>query len=155
MTTWAVITMAAPAAIPARNGGASICPDCSRVWKIQGTPVWLSVTVSPWPGKCFSVDETPACLGASHRRSGHLRDEVWTLAEGAHPDYRVKRVYVHVSDRRIVLVDAERAELRCRDLGGVVRIGLAPGRAERHVARELGRGGPHARHDAVLLIGGD
>jgi hypothetical protein len=54
------MTMSAPAAMPARNGGASVSSHCARVWKIQGTPLWLSVTVSPWPGKCFRVAETPA-----------------------------------------------------------------------------------------------
>ncbi len=44
----------------ARNGGASMRSHWSRVWLMIGTPKWLSVAVSPWPGKCFAVAATLA-----------------------------------------------------------------------------------------------
>jgi hypothetical protein len=36
-----------PASIAAWNGGRSICRHSARVWSMTGSPVWLSVAVSP------------------------------------------------------------------------------------------------------------
>ena len=52
--------MSAPALMAARNGGASVCSHCGRVCVITGMPVWLSVAVSPWPGKCLGEAMIPA-----------------------------------------------------------------------------------------------
>ena len=43
----------------ALNGGASICSHWARVWVMTGNATWLSVAVSPWPGKCLADDITP------------------------------------------------------------------------------------------------
>ena len=51
--------MSMPSAIAALNGGASICSHCSRVCVITGKATWLSVAVSPWPGKCLAEAATP------------------------------------------------------------------------------------------------
>ena len=51
--------MSMPALMAARNGGASICSHCARVCVMTGMPVWLSVAVSPCPGKCFAEAMTP------------------------------------------------------------------------------------------------
>ncbi len=56
----AVMIASMPAAIAARNGGESSSAHCSRVWWMYGRPVWLSVFVSPWPGKCLAVEAIPA-----------------------------------------------------------------------------------------------
>lgn len=59
-TMCAVMIESTPASIAASNGGASSCSHCSRVCLISGMPVWLSVSVSPCPGKCFGVAEIRA-----------------------------------------------------------------------------------------------
>lgn len=59
-TMCAVMTESIRARIAARNGGASSSSHCSRVCPMTGSPVWLSVLVSPWPGKCLAVAATPA-----------------------------------------------------------------------------------------------
>ena len=56
----AVMIESTPCAMSALNGGRSSCCHCSFVWLMIGTPVWLSVSVSPWPGKCLAVGITPA-----------------------------------------------------------------------------------------------
>ncbi|GAA2940463.1 hypothetical protein GCM10011428_68920 [Streptomyces violaceus] len=48
-----------PAAIAARNGGASSFSHSSRLCVMVGKPVWLSTLVSPCPGKCLAVAATP------------------------------------------------------------------------------------------------
>lgn len=58
-TMCAVMIESMPAAIAARNGGSSSSAHCSRVWVMTGSPVWLSVLVSPWPGKCLAVEAIP------------------------------------------------------------------------------------------------
>ena len=55
-----LMIMSAPALIAALNGGASVRSHCSLVCVITGMPVWLSVAVSPWPGKCLGVATIPA-----------------------------------------------------------------------------------------------
>jgi hypothetical protein len=127
------------------------------VWKIHGTPLWLSVIVSPWPGKCFSVAATSRCCVPSTEHCGRRqpRHELRALAERAHADHRVAGVDVHIGDRTVVLVDAERPQLVRRHPCGVERVGRAARRAERHVAGEGCRGRPDARHHAVLLVGRD
>ena len=52
--------MSMPLAIAALKGGASSCSHCSREWVITGKATWLSVAVSPWPGKCLAAEEMPA-----------------------------------------------------------------------------------------------
>lgn len=48
-----------PASTAARKGGASSSSHCSRVCVMTGKPVWLSVAVSPCPGKCLAHAATP------------------------------------------------------------------------------------------------
>ena len=55
-TMCAVMIDLMPARIAAWNGGRSIRVHSSRVWWISGIPTWLSVSVSPCPGKCFAVE---------------------------------------------------------------------------------------------------
>ena len=43
------------------NGFNSTCSILDFGWSTTGNPEWLSTTVSPWPGKCFSVAMTPCC----------------------------------------------------------------------------------------------
>ena len=57
----AVMIASTPAVIAARNGGASSRSQVDRECVITGRPVWLSVAVSPCPGKCLAVAATPAC----------------------------------------------------------------------------------------------
>lgn len=59
-TMCAVITASTPASTTARNGGSSSSSHRARVCRITGSPTWLSVSVSPCPGKCFAVAATPA-----------------------------------------------------------------------------------------------
>ncbi len=59
---WAVMIESMPAAIAARNGGASSFSHCSRLCVMAGKPVWLSTSVSPCPGKCLAVAATPEPL---------------------------------------------------------------------------------------------
>ena len=56
----AVMIESMPAATAARKGGASMLSHCACVWVMTGKPVWLSVAVSPWPGKCLAVALIPA-----------------------------------------------------------------------------------------------
>ncbi len=62
---WAVMIESMPSSTAAANGGSSTASHSSRVWSITGMPVWLSTAVSPWPGKCLAVAETPAAPGCS------------------------------------------------------------------------------------------
>ena len=59
-TMCAVMIESIRARIAARNGGASSSSHWARVWLMTGSPVWLSVFVSPWPGKCLAVEAMPA-----------------------------------------------------------------------------------------------
>lgn len=59
-TMCAVITASTPASTTARNGGSSSSSHRARECRITGSPTWLSVSVSPCPGKCFAVAATPA-----------------------------------------------------------------------------------------------
>ena len=54
----AVMIMSMPCAMAALNGGASSCSHCSRVCVMIGNATWLSVAVSPWPGKCLALAAT-------------------------------------------------------------------------------------------------
>ena len=56
----AVMIASMPWRMSAWNGGRSIRRHSSRVWLMIGIPVWLSVSVSPWPGKCLAVAATLA-----------------------------------------------------------------------------------------------
>ena len=55
----ALITMSAPASMPARNGTSSRESSLAYPAVITGSPMWESVWVSPWPGKCFRVASMP------------------------------------------------------------------------------------------------
>lgn len=59
-TMCAVMIESIRARIAARNGGASSSSHSCRVCSMTGSPVWLSVLVSPCPGKCLAVAATPA-----------------------------------------------------------------------------------------------
>ncbi len=59
-TMCAVMTESTPAAIAALNGGASSRSHSAFEWVMTGRSTWLSVPVSPWPGKCLTVAATPA-----------------------------------------------------------------------------------------------
>ena len=56
----AVMIAGTPASIAAWNGGRSSCSHSWRVWSMFGRPVWLSWSVSPWPGKCLAAPDRPA-----------------------------------------------------------------------------------------------
>lgn len=56
---WAVMIMSICSLIAALKGGASMASHCSRVWVMIGNATWLSVAVSPWPGKCLADEATP------------------------------------------------------------------------------------------------
>ncbi len=58
--TWVDIINLAPAAIAARNGRNDPASSSSREARTTPRPMWLSVTTSPSPGKCFIVAATPA-----------------------------------------------------------------------------------------------
>ncbi|CAM5727506.1 hypothetical protein SALBM217S_00259 [Streptomyces griseoloalbus] len=144
-----------PAAIAARNGGASSSSHCSRVWWIVGRSSWLSVIVSPWPGKCLAVGRHARRLVAPHLRRDQPGDRVRVGAEGAHADDRVGRVDVRVGHGGVVLTDAQGAQLTARDPAQVARVGPGAARADAHRARQQRRGLTHPGHDAVLLVGRD
>lgn len=59
-TMCAVMMASTPASTAARKGGSSNSSQAARVCRITGSPTWLSVSVSPWPGKCLAVAATPA-----------------------------------------------------------------------------------------------
>ena len=48
-------TSKAPLLIASANGTSSVFLICSYVFSTEGVPIWLSVPVSPCPGKCLYV----------------------------------------------------------------------------------------------------
>jgi hypothetical protein len=53
-------TAGAWVAIAASNGGRSCCSISARVESSTGRVSWLSLVAAPWPGKCLTVETTPA-----------------------------------------------------------------------------------------------
>ena len=62
--------------IAALKGGASMVSHCSRVWVMIGKAPWLSVAVSPWPGKCLTRGDATVALVAGDLGGGQLRGEL-------------------------------------------------------------------------------
>ena len=152
----AVMIMSICSLIAALKGGASIDSHCSRVWVMIGKATWLSVAVSPWPGKCLADDDDPAvALVAGDLGGGELGGELGSRREGPRADDGVERVDVDVAVGREVGVDAHREQLAAGDRGGGARVGGAAAGAEGHRAGELRRRRPDAGDDALLLVGGD
>ncbi len=57
--TCASMTESTPASTARRKGGSSTASSRSRSTSIVGSETWLSIAVSPWPGKCLAVDSMP------------------------------------------------------------------------------------------------
>ena len=55
------ITASMPAAIAARNGTSSTASSRARECSTTARSRWVSVAVSPWPGKCLAVASMPPC----------------------------------------------------------------------------------------------
>ena len=56
---WVDMTASIPAAITALNGTSSTASRRDRGCSITARSRWVSVAVSPWPGKCFAVESIP------------------------------------------------------------------------------------------------
>ena len=56
---WVVVTAGQPASIMAWKGGSSIRSSSSMDLSMQGRLTWVSMAVSPWPGKCLAEQSTP------------------------------------------------------------------------------------------------
>ena len=60
---WLDMTASMPAPITARNGTSSTASRRERGCSITARSRWVSVAVSPWPGKCLAVPSMPpACI---------------------------------------------------------------------------------------------
>jgi hypothetical protein len=94
-------------------------------------------------------------LAPCDRGRGQVGDQLWVLSERADADHGVERVDVDISDRRVVLVDAECAQLLSGDVRRRVGVERPAGRTQRHAPRELRRRSPHPRDHAVFLVGRD
>ncbi len=53
------MTASMPAAIAALNGTSSTASSRARGCSMTARSRWVSVAVSPWPGKCLAVDSIP------------------------------------------------------------------------------------------------
>ena len=99
-TTCAVISIGRPAAAAAANGASSTASSRARSCSMRGSARWLSVTVSPWPGKCLPQASMPAAASPSAHASARrvtvaavrpnarspmigLAGLVWTSSTGA------------------------------------------------------------------------
>ena len=59
---WVDITKPGSASSATRNGTSSVAANCAQVPGTAANATCVSVSVLPWPGKCFSVARTPfAC----------------------------------------------------------------------------------------------
>ena len=142
----ATITPAAPAAMPVLNGASSTASSRSRGCGTTGRPRCESTSVSPWPGKCFSVASMPA--------SCRPRANPATIAParaGSSPNDRMlitglRGLLLTSATGREVDVHAERARFGADHLAGLVRQLRIAGGAKRHRARELGRAGDAHLH---------
>ena len=102
-----VITDAAPAAIAAGTAPARRRVSTSCRASIVGSARWLSVSVSPCPGKCLSAGRHPGGLQSLDPGHDVSRDVGGIRAEAAGADDGVVGVAVHVGDGPEVEVDAE------------------------------------------------
>ena len=90
-------------------------------------------------GKVLGGRRHSLVLQSAHRRRRKPTHGSWVVTEAADAERGVGRVIGHVTDRRVIDVDAERAQFArgcsCYLLGEL----LVAGRAQRHGAGELGR----------------
>ena len=84
----------------------------SRLASTRARSRWLSMLVSPWPGKCLAETST-TILGIGMRAvdvGGHVvRDVFRIFAVRANVDDGILRIVVDVGDRREDPLDAQRA----------------------------------------------
>ncbi len=98
------------------------------------------------PGEMLQRCEHPGVLHAAHPAGDHLACLGRILTERADVDYRIARVVVHVGDRAVVHVHAERARFGADDFARFIRQrGIACG-SKRHRARKLRRAGDAHLH---------
>ena len=150
-----VITEAAPARSAAANGTSSRASRTSSGASIVGSERWLSVAVSPCPGKCLRQAATPAdCSPRPTPRRAARRGRGPSRSCG--PDDRVVGVAVDVGHGTEVEVDAAVRERRT-DWRPVARgERQVVGRAERRGAEDRAAGRVVQPGDvAALLVGGD
>ena len=149
----AVITAPAPAAMPALNGGNSVCVErLARILDDRQPEMRVDVGVAV-PGKVLQRRDHAAGLQAADVGAAEAADRRGILAVRPRVDHRIARVVVDVDDRREVDLDADRARLDRGDPAGLVGELLVAGGAERHVARKRRR--PfEAEAGAGLEVGG-
>ena len=83
-TMWEVITETAPPSRAAANGTSSRAASTSASTSTTGSARWLSVAVSPCPGKCFTHAPTPA------RCTPRVQAATWAAtSRGSAPKLRV------------------------------------------------------------------
>ena len=128
----AVMTSDAPAAIAALNGTSSTESSRAEFALTIGSPTCESTSVSPWPGKVFCRRELAAVLRAANEQRRQPRHALRVLAERARVDHRVRRIVVHVDDRREVDVNPDRAPFLRDRSADVVGIRVARRRGNRH-----------------------
>ena len=130
------MTSDAPAAIAALKGTSST--ESSRAElraHDRQSDVRVDVGVAV-PGKVLRRRELAAVLRAANEERRESRDALRILAERSRVDDRVRRIVVHVDDRREVDVNADRSPLLRDRATDVVRVRVARRRGDRHRRRE-------------------
>ena len=138
-----VITAAAPASTAAANGTSSRAARVSGSTSMRGRSRWLSVAVSPWPGKCLAQAATPVDWSPRVQAATWAATCSGSDAEAAGADDGVVGVAVDVGDRARGRGSTPTAASSCADpaadgLGELQVVGGAEGRGTEHRARLAG-----------------
>ncbi len=109
----------------------------------------------PMPGKMLRGRGDPGGVETSDRGLRHHGHQRGLRAERPGADHRVGRGDVHIGDRRVIQVDADRAQLPPGGAFGRLHQGWVPGRPRRELAGERRENAVKPGDDAALLICAD
>ena len=138
----------------ARNGSRSTASSRSRDARTTASAWCVSASVSPRPGKCLTAAATPARCSPRRNATPSARHAGRVVAERADPDRGIRRGARHVEDRGVDDVHAHRPRLEPDGLADPLREIRVVGRADGHVAGELGRPVAERLELPALLVRG-